>query len=258
MVKLGSISEIAIEQGPLSISRFDLERSASISGDIVAEDTQAVGQEVDAAIAALDLPPGVSVKSGGIFEQIEEGFQDVITAMIVGVILVYLVMVASLGSLRDPFIIVLSLPLAIVGALVALVVTDKTLSLSAMMGLLLLIGVVVTNAIVLITYVEQLRDRGMGVYEALMEGGRTRVRPILMTAFTTTFALIPLAVSPGGEGGIIGPELATVVIGGLVSSTFLTLVAVPVLYYLFHASIPGLGTAIANRLRRRGLADSRA
>lgn len=258
LVKLGSISEIAIEQGPLSISRFDLERSASISGDIIAEDTQAVGREVDSAIAAVDLPPGVSVKSGGIFQQIEEGFQDVITAMIVGVILVYLVMVASLGSLRDPFIIVLSLPLAIVGALVALAVTDKTLSLSAMMGLLLLIGVVVTNAIVLITFVEQLRDRGMGVYDALIEGGRTRVRPILMTAFTTTFALIPLAVSPSGEGGIIGPELATVVIGGLVSSTFLTLVAVPVLYTLFHASIPGLVAAMANLLRGQGPADSRA
>ena len=257
LVKLGSISDIAIEQGPLSISRFDLERSASISGDIIAEDTQAVGREVDAAIAALDLPPGVSVKSGGIFQQIEEGFQDVITAMIVGVILVYLVMVASLGSLRDPFIIVLSLPLAIVGALVALAVTDKTLGLSAMMGLLLLIGVVVTNAIVLITFVEQLRDRGMGVYEALIEGGSTRVRPILMTAFTTTFALIPLAVSPGGEGGIIGPELATVVIGGLVSSTFLTLVAVPVLYTLFHASIPGLIATMANLLRGRGSAESR-
>ena len=119
--------------------------------------------------------------------------------MIIGVILVYLVMVASLGSLRDPFIIVLSLPLAIVGALVALAVTDKTLSLSAMMGLLLLIGVVVTNAIVLITFVEQLRNRGLGVYEALIEGGRTRVRPILMTAFTTTFALIPLAVSPAAK-----------------------------------------------------------
>ena len=258
LVKLGSISKITIEQGPLSISRFDLERSASISGDIIAEDTQAVGREVAAAIAALDLPPGVSVESGGIFEQISEGFQDVFTAMIIGVILVYLVMVASLGSLRDPFIIVLSLPLAIVGALVALAVTDKTLSLSAMMGLLLLIGVVVTNAIVLITFVEQLRNRGLGVYEALIEGGRTRVRPILMTAFTTTFALIPLAVSPGGEGGIIGPELATVVIGGLVSSTFLTLVAVPVLYTFFHVSLPSLATAIANRLRGRGLADSRA
>ena len=258
LVKLGSISEIAIEQGPLSISRFDLERSASISGDIIAKDTRAVGQEVTAAIAALELPPGVGVKTGGIFEQINEGFQDVITAMVVGVILVYLVMVASLGSLRDPFIIVLSLPLAIVGALVALLVTDKTLSLSAMMGFLLLIGVVVTNAIVLITFVEQLRNRGMGVYEALMEGGRTRVRPILMTAFTTTFALLPLAFSSSGDGGIIGSDLATVVIGGLVSSTFLTLVAVPVLYYLFHASIPRLVSKIVNLLRGPGLAGSRA
>ena len=255
LVKLGSISDIGIEQGPLSISRFDLERSASIAGDIIAEDTQAVGREVAAAIAELDLPPGVSVNTGGIFDQIREGFQDVFTAMAIGVILVYLVMVASLGSLRDPFIIVLSLPLAIVGALVALLVTDKTLSLSAMMGFLLLIGVVVTNAIVLITFVEQLRNRGMGVYDALMEGGRTRLRPILMTAFTTTFALFPLAVSPGGEGGIIGPELATVVIGGLASSTFLTLVAVPVLYTLFHTSIPGLGRAIANLFRGLGHAD---
>ena len=257
LVKLGSISDIAIEQGPLSISHFDLERSASIGGDIIAEDTQAVGREVAAAIAALDLPPGVSIETGGIFEQISEGFQDVFTAMFVGVILVYLVMVASLGSLRDPFIIVLSLPLAIVGALVALAVTDKTLSLSAMMGFLLLIGVVVTNAIVLITFVEQLRNRGMGVYDALMEGGRTRVRPILMTAFTTTFALLPLAFSSSNDGGIIGSELATVVIGGLVSSTSLTLVAVPVLYTLFHASIPSLGTAIANLPRGRGPAESR-
>ena len=160
--------------------------------------------------------------------------------MLVGVILVYLVMVASLGSLRDPFIVVLSLPLAIVGALVALGITDRTLSLSALMGLLLLIGVVVTNAIVLITFVEQLRQAGMGVYDALVEAGRTRVRPILMTAFTTTFALFPLAVATGGEGDIIGAELATVVIGGLVSSTFLTLIVVPVIYTLLHVSILGI------------------
>ncbi len=182
----------------------------------------------------------MEVETGGIFEQINEGFQDVFTAMLIGVILVYLVMVASLGSLRDPLIVVLSLPLAIVGALVALAVTDKTLSLSALMGLLLLIGVVVTNAIVLITFVEQLRQSGLGVYDALIEGGRTRVRPILMTAFTTTFALFPLAVSSGREGDIIGAELATVVIGGLVSSTFLTLVAVPVIYTILHVGIPNL------------------
>ena len=240
LVKLGSISDISIEQGPVSISRFDLERSASITGAITAEDTQAVGKKVQEAIDSLVPPPGVRVRAGGIFQQISEGFGDVFTAMAIGVILVYLVMVASLGSLRDPFIIVLSLPLAIVGALVALAITDRTLSLSAMMGLLLLIGVVVTNAIVLITFVEQLRNTGMGVYDALIEGGRTRVRPILMTAFTTTFALFPLALSSNDDGGIIGAELATVVIGGLVSSTFLTLVAVPVIYTVMHATIPGL------------------
>ncbi len=246
MVKLGSISRIGIRQGPVSISRFDLERSASIGGEITARDTQAVGAEVDQAIAALALPPGVKVESGGIFEQIDEGFQDVFLAMGVGVVLVYLVMVASLGSLRDPFVVVLSLPLAVVGAMTALAVTDRTLSLSALMGLLLLIGVVVTNAIVLITFVEQLRQSGMGVYEALVEGGRTRVRPILMTAFTTTFALLPLALSDPDDGGIIGAELATVVIGGLISSTFLTLIVVPVIYTFMHSSIPWAFRVIAS------------
>ena len=250
IVKLGSISKIGIEQGPVSISRFDLERSATITGEITAEDTGAVGVLVNDAIDLIDLPPGVSIKTGGIFEQINEGFQDVFIAMVVGVILVYLVMVASLGSLRDPFIIVLSLPLAIVGALVALAITDRSLSLSALMGLLLLIGVVVTNAIVLITFVEQLRQNGMGVYDALIEGGRTRVRPILMTAFTTTFALIPLAVSSGSDGGIIGAELATVVIGGLISSTFLTLIVVPVIYTVIHVSFPGMGGLVKALLGR--------
>ncbi|MDA1219510.1 MAG: efflux RND transporter permease subunit [Chloroflexi bacterium] len=249
-VKLGSISQIGIEQGPVSISRFDLERSATITGEITAVDTGAVGVLVNEVIASIDLPPGVDIKTGGIFEQINEGFQNVFTAMIVGVILVYLVMVASLGSLRDPFIVVLSLPLAIVGALSALAITDRTLSLSALMGLLLLIGVVVTNAIVLITFVEQLRQTGMGVYDALIEGGRTRVRPILMTALTTTFALFPLALSSNGDGDIIGAELATVVIGGLISSLFLTLIVVPVIYTVMHVSLPGLGSWASSMVGR--------
>ena len=158
-------------------------------------------------------------------------------------------MVASLGSLRNPLVVVLSLPLAVVGALAALAITDRTLSLSALMGLLLLIGVVVTNAIVLITFVEQLRERGYQIYEALIEGGQVRLRPILMTAFTTIFALLPLAISSSEESGIIGAELATVVIGGLVTSTFLTLIVVPVVYTLAHESVPNsfgrLGSAIA-------------
>ena len=249
---LGAIAGIAIEDGPVSISRFNSERSASISGDIVSEDTQAVGQQVASVIAALQLPPGVQVKSGGIFEQINEGFADVGQAMAIGIVLVYLVMVASLGSVRNPFIIVLSLPLAVVGALLALAITGRTLSLSALMGFLLLIGVVVTNAIVLLTFVEQLRERGYDVYEALVEGARIRLRPILMTAFTTTFALFPLAAFSTTDSGIIGAELATVVIGGLVSSTFLTLIVVPVIYTLMNESIPDLFKAPNEvaRLRR--------
>ena len=143
----------------------------------------------------------------------------------------------------------MSLPLAIVGALLALLITDRTLSLSAMMGFLLLVGIVVTNAIVLLTFVEQLRERGYDTFDALVEGGRVRLRPILMTAFTTTFALLPLAASET-DSGIIGAELATVVIGGLVSSTFLTLIVVPAVYWIFNVSIPNGYARLTNLFRR--------
>ncbi len=127
-----------------------------------------------------------------------------------------------------------SLPLASIGALGALFITQRTLGLSSLLGLLMLIGLVVTNAIVLIALVEQLRKRGFTIYEALMEGGRTRLRPILMTAFTTSFALLPLAVFISESAGVVGAELATVVIGGLMTSTLLTLVVIPVIYSLLR------------------------
>ena len=246
--QLGDLAEVGVKKGPVTISRSDGRRSARISGALTAEDARAVGLEVQAKVDAIDLPPGVEVTTGGIFQQIAEGFEDIFLAMGAGVILVYLVMVASLGSLRNPFIIVMSLPLALIGVLASLAITGRTLGLPAMMGVLLLIGIVVTNAIVLIAFVQQLRERGMGVHEALVHGGRVRLRPILMTAFTTSFALLPLAAFVGSEGGIIGAELATVVIGGLISSSFLTLIVVPVVYTLMHESIPGL----FGRLGRRG------
>ena len=259
---LGEVAEVTFEEAPVSISRSDGRRSASISGSITSEDTQAVGRAVQRAIDATSLPPGVEVTTGGIFQQIAEGFQDIFLAMAVGVVLVYLVMVASLGSLRNPIVIVMSLPLALVGALGALAITGRTLGLPAMMGILLLIGIVVTNAIVLIAFVEQLRERGLSVEEALMVGGRTRLRPILMTAFTTSIALLPLAVFVSAEGGIIGAELATVVIGGLISSSFLTLIVVPVIYTVLHTGIPLAATSVASRVKRangpRSLAPGKA
>ena len=244
---LHQLARVEIQEGPVVITRTDGQRSASITGDTIGADTQAVGAEIDAKIAALSPPAGVSVTSGGIFADIEEGFRSIFVSMAVGIILMYLVMVASLGSLRNPLIIVSSLPLALIGVLVSLAITGRTLGLPAMMGILLLIGIVVTNAIVLIAFVEQLRARGMPVREALITGARVRLRPILMTALTTSFALLPLAAFSGGSGGIISSELATVVIGGLITSTALTLIVVPIVYYLVNVSIPGLFHRVTSR-----------
>ncbi len=235
---LEELAEVVVRKGPVTISRTDGVRSATITGDLSGEDTQAIGLLVDEKIASLALPPGVNVSSGGIFGDIAEGMRAILISMAVGIVLVYLVMVASLGSLRNPLVIITSLPLALIGALAALAITDRTLSLSAMMGILLLIGIVVTNAIVLIAFVEQLRQGGRSVYDALITGGRVRLRPILMTALTTSFALLPLAAISDEEGGIISAELATVVIGGLFSSTVLTLVVVPIVYSIFNETVP--------------------
>ncbi len=237
---LRELAQLTTREGPVTISRTDGRRSASITGDITSEDTQSVGAEINRKLEEVTLPPGVTAASGGIFADIAEGFQAIFLSIAVGIVLMYLVMVASLGSLRNPVAIITSLPLVLIGVLVALAITGRTLGLPAMMGLLLLMGIVVTNAIVLIAFVEQLRDRGMSVSDALITGGRVRLRPILMTALTTSFALLPLAAFSGGEGGIISSELATVVIGGLISSTALTLIVVPVVYYLFNVNIPGL------------------
>ena len=248
---LGDLAEPVVREGPVSISRTDGVRSASITGDIIVDDTQGVGALIDEKIAELRLPPGVNVTSGGIFAEIAEGFEAIFITMAIGIVLVYLVMVASLGSLRNPFVIVTTLPFALIGVFVALAITGRSLGLPAMMGILLLIGIVVTNAIVLITFVEQQRERGMAVYDALISGARVRLRPILMTALTTSFALLPLAVVSEGSGGLISADLATVVIGGLISSTVLTLIVVPIVYLLFNESIPNL----LNRLFHRQPAE---
>ena len=249
VIPLGAISDAGYTVGPSAVTHYNGNRSATISGRLAGRDAGAIGERVDAIVAATPLPPGVGVRSGGTFSDIREEFNNVYVAMAIGVSLVYLVMVATLGSLKIPFIIVLSMPLAVVGALIALVITDRSLSLPALMGFLLLVGIVVTNAIVLLTFVQQLRQRGLPPYEAVLSASRIRLRPILMTAFTTILALIPLSLSD--SAGLVGAELATVVIGGLISSTFLTLVAVPVVYLLFEESIPNLYYRVRRLVWRR-------
>ena len=229
--------ESPAQGGPARIYQFNGRRAVTITGTITAPNTQAVNRAVTSAIDDAGLPDGVEVQTGGVFADMQEAFSRMGIAMLVGVVLIYVIMVFSLRSLMNPFVIILSLPLASIGALAALFLTDRALGLPSLIGILMLIGLVVTNAIVLIVFVEQLRSRGLGIYEALMQGGRTRLRPILMTAFTTSFALLPLAMVASG-GVLVGAELATVVIGGLMASTFLTLVVIPVVYSLLRRERP--------------------
>lgn len=230
---LDEIATVDMAQGPATVTRVDQQRAATITANITGSDVGGVSGRVDDLVSEVEKEPGVEVRVGGIFEQQEEAFSDLYIAMGIAVIVVYIVMVASLGSLVNPFIILFSLPFISVGAFFALFMTGRDIGLPALIGLLMLIGIVVTNAIVLITFVEMLRGRGLSAKEAILQGGRSRVRPILMTAFATIFALIPLSLGLSKGGIIIAEELATVVIGGLFTSTMLTLVVIPVIYSLF-------------------------
>ena len=180
----------------------------------------------------IDLPDGILVEQGGIASDIEESFSNLFYAIIASIIIVYVVMVLLFRSWLDPFVILFSLPLAVIGAIIALVVTGSALSVSALIGLLMLVGIVVTNAIVMLEFVIMLRhERGYTTYDAIVEGAQTRLRPILMTAIAAMLALIPLSLGLT-EGALIAADLGRVVIGGLFSSTILTLVVVPVIYSL--------------------------
>ena len=173
-------------------------------------------------------------------QQQGQAFGGLFNAMAIAVLLVYVMMVLAFNSLVTPFVIMFSLPLAAIGVFPALLLSGRAIGISALIGILMLIGIVVTNAIVLLDLVERLRRQGMSTTEALVEGGKTRVRPILMTAIATILALIPLAAG-FNQGSIIAAELGTVVIGGLFSSTFLTLIVVPVVYSLVDSGKTRLG-----------------
>ena len=230
VVPLSTLATLQQVAGPQAVSRTDGDRTASITGTITSDNTQKVQGDVTKALAALSLPAGASTSTGGVFAQLSSLLTQFAIAILAAIGLVYLIMVATFRSLLKPLVLLVSIPFAASGAIVALVVTGTSLSLPGMIGILMLIGIVVTNAIVLLDLVEQYRDRGLSLADALIEGGRHRLRPILMTAFATMLALLPLAVSGNSGGAFISAPLAIVVIGGLFTSTLLTLVLVPVLY----------------------------
>jgi len=241
---LGQVATVQQVNAQGSITRIDGEPAAQITAEVTTQDTGKVSTEVQKQIDGLEaagsLPAGVDVRLAGVTEQMNSAFSSLFSSMAVAILLVYVMMVLAFNSLITPFVILFSLPLATIGAFAALFITGQPVGVSALIGFLMLIGIVVTNAIVLLDLVERLRAQGHPLKEAIVEGGRTRVRPILMTAFATILALIPLAAGLN-QGSIIAAELGTVVIGGLFSSTLLTLIVVPVVYYMVESTKESVG-----------------
>ncbi|MFE0605920.1 efflux RND transporter permease subunit [Streptomyces sp. NPDC058892] len=229
-VRLGDVAEVAEVPGPVAMTRIDGARAATITARPQGDNTGAVSAELQTRLKALDLPDGATASIGGVSEDQDEAFGSLGLAMLAAIAIVFMLLVATFRSLVQPLILLVSIPFAATGSLGLLIVTGTPMGVPAMIGMLMLIGIVVTNAIVLIDLVNQYRTQGLGVVEAVVEGGRHRLRPILMTALATIFALLPMALGVTGEGGFISQPLAVVVIGGLVSSTLLTLLLVPTLY----------------------------
>ncbi|MEU7999847.1 efflux RND transporter permease subunit [Catellatospora sp. NPDC049111] len=231
-VTLDAVADVNTVAGPSQINRVDQVRTAKVTGTPSQEALGTINAELDKKLKSLDLPDGASYSIGGVTEAQQDAFGDLGLAMLVAIALVFIIMIATFRGLVQPLILLISVPFAATGALGLLAVTGQPLGLAAMIGLLMLVGIVVTNAIVLLDLINQYRADGYTTRDAIIEGGRRRLRPILMTAVATIFALLPMSLGLTESSAFISQPLAVVVIGGLVSSTLLTLVLVPVLYSL--------------------------
>lgn len=228
-VKLSQIANFVVEQGPVSISRQDQVRVAGINAYLYNRDLKSVIADIQTEVNKLQLPVGYEIEYTGQNQQMNETFGDLAIALVLALILVYAVMAVQYESFFGPFVIMFSVPTAFIGIVLSLLLTGRSLSVPAFIGMIMLVGVAVSNAIVFVDYLKQQLDKGMDRDEAIIETGRVRLRPILMTAFSTILAMLPLALGLG-EGGEYQAPLATVVIGGLLVSTLITLVLVPVVY----------------------------
>ncbi|HEX9087232.1 MAG TPA: efflux RND transporter permease subunit, partial [Arthrobacter sp.] len=234
LVSIASVEQVDV---PVSITASNGQRTARVSVTPSGANLGAVSTEVQARLKTVQLPPGVTAEIGGATTQQAESFAQLGLALLAAIAIVYVIMVATFKSLIQPLILLVSVPFAATGAIGLLLITGVPLGLPSLIGMLMLVGIVVTNAIVLIDLINQYRqprngEPGMSVADAITHGARQRLRPILMTALATVFALTPMALGLTGGGGFISQPLAIVVIGGLISSTALTLILVPVLYRL--------------------------
>ncbi|MBX7265435.1 efflux RND transporter permease subunit [Micromonospora sp. Llam7] len=252
-MKLDDIADVTETTGPQQVRRIDGERSVSVTGTVTGSDLGAISTELQGRLDAIDVP-GATLTLGGVSAEQRETFADLGLAVLAAIAIVFLIMMATFRSVIQALILLISIPFAATGAVALLLVSGTALSVPALIGVLMLVGIVVTNAIVLLDLVNQYRAQGRGVRDAVVEGGRHRLRPILMTAIATIFALTPMAFGLTGEGGFISRPLAIVVIGGLLTSTLLTLVLVPTLYAMVEDTKESVR---AWRRSRSGAGDER-
>ncbi|MFC1675711.1 efflux RND transporter permease subunit [Planctomycetota bacterium] len=232
-VSLANIANIEFGVGPTKIERKDQARYITVSAEVSGRDLGSVVKDVRATLDKIPAPPGFGYKFAGAEKERKEAFGLLVIAVGLGMALVYMVMASQFESLRDPFIIFLSIPFGMVGVIIALAVTGQAMSVVSFLALIMLVGIVVNNGIVLISYIGILRRRGFDVYTAIIQGGRSRLRPVICTSVTTMLAMTPLALSRG-EGAEIWVPFGITIIGGLFVGTVITLVLMPTLYSLFE------------------------
>jgi HAE1 family hydrophobic/amphiphilic exporter-1 len=239
VVPAKNVMAVNREAGPVQIDRKNMERIARVNADTEIPLSEAV-RAVEERVGELRLPPDFSAGFGSEYEEQQQSFNQLRLVLILAVLLVYAVMASQYESLRDPFIIMFSIPVAAIGVVLALLLTNTDFSMQAYIGVIMLAGIVVSNAILLVDYINTLRRRDkLPLREAVELGGRTRLRPILMTSIATMLGLVPMAMG-FGDGGELQAPLARVVIGGLLASTLVTLVLVPAVYTLFEEGLGGL------------------
>jgi HAE1 family hydrophobic/amphiphilic exporter-1 len=230
-ILLSAVANVRREEGPSEIRRIGQKRAVVVSGNLSGRDMGAIAADVRTALRSLPLPAGVTAGLSGQEEEMQRSFRSLLLAMALAIFLVYLVMASQFESFVQPFVVMFTVPLGAVGAIAALAMTGRSVDVVALIGAVMLAGIVVNNAIVLIDAVHRLRGQGMGKEEALIEAGLSRLRPILMTSSTTVLGLLPMALGLG-EGAELRAPLAITVIGGLTVATVLTLIVIPVVYFL--------------------------
>jgi HAE1 family hydrophobic/amphiphilic exporter-1 len=242
-VVLRNVVSVGPRSGPVLIERKDQERLISVTAEISGRDMGSVLSDIRERLQVIPVPADFAITFGGDYEEQQKSFRELLLSCILALVLVYMVMACQYESLRDPFVVMFSVPLAAIGVILMLVLTRTTFNIQSFIGCIMLEGIVVNNAILLVDCTNLLRRRdGMSVREAIEEAGRRRLRPILMTALTTIIGLVPLALGLG-EGGEAQAPMARTVIGGLLSSTLITLVFVPVVYSIFERLRPGTTSA---------------